>query len=168
MSFNQKGCDKYYLPSLILCFISLPFYPENIFEEKTGNANETIFENSQSCIPIDLGLSSGTLWGDRNVGSQSISDFGELYAWGETTTKTDYSQGGYDPKDKPTSRINSAENDVAKVLLGEEWSIPTEEHFKELLTECQWIWKQIGGHNGFEIIGKMVISLKSATNCFGY
>ena len=33
---------------------------------------------------VDLGLPSGTLWSDRNVGSDSPEDFGMYYAWGET------------------------------------------------------------------------------------
>ena len=33
---------------------------------------------------VDLGLPSGLLWADRNVGSSSPEDFGTYFAWGET------------------------------------------------------------------------------------
>lgn len=33
---------------------------------------------------IDLGLPSGTLWASRNLGSNSIDNYGYYYAWGET------------------------------------------------------------------------------------
>ena len=33
---------------------------------------------------IDLGLPSGTLWMDRNIGATSVEDYGLFYAWGET------------------------------------------------------------------------------------
>lgn len=33
---------------------------------------------------IDLGLPSGTLWMDRNIGASSPSDYGLYFAWGET------------------------------------------------------------------------------------
>ena len=32
---------------------------------------------------IDLGLPSGTLWADRNVGATSPEDFGSYFQWGE-------------------------------------------------------------------------------------
>ena len=33
---------------------------------------------------VDLGLSSGTLWADRNIGASSPEDYGLYFAWGET------------------------------------------------------------------------------------
>lgn len=33
---------------------------------------------------VDLGLPSGLLWADRNVGASSPEDFGTYFAWGET------------------------------------------------------------------------------------
>lgn len=33
---------------------------------------------------VDLGLPSGRLWADRNVGASSPEDFGTCFAWGET------------------------------------------------------------------------------------
>jgi hypothetical protein len=33
---------------------------------------------------VDLGLPSGTLWADRNVGATSPEDYGTYFAWGET------------------------------------------------------------------------------------
>ena len=33
---------------------------------------------------VDLGLTSGTLWMDRNVGAEEITDNGLYFAWGET------------------------------------------------------------------------------------
>lgn len=34
---------------------------------------------------IDLGLPSGTLWADRNIGANDPEDYGEYFRWGETT-----------------------------------------------------------------------------------
>ena len=39
---------------------------------------------------VDLGLPSGLLWATRNVGATSPEDYGDYFAWGETTTKSDY------------------------------------------------------------------------------
>lgn len=38
---------------------------------------------------VDLGLPSGTLWGDRNIGSKSVAESGNFYAWGELTSKSE-------------------------------------------------------------------------------
>lgn len=119
-------------------------YTENVL--KDGEHNE--------CIAVDLGLPSGTMWADRNVGAVASSDFGELYAWGEISTKKDYSQGMYDSTNKPIDNITNPKYDVATIILGDEWAIPSEVQFKELLNECQWKWIQNGGHNGYEITGK--------------
>ena len=40
------------------------------------------------CKMVDLGLTSGTLWMDRNVGASSPEDAGLYFAWGETTGYT--------------------------------------------------------------------------------
>ena len=39
---------------------------------------------------VDLGLPSGLLWATRNVGASSPTDYGNYFAWGETTPKTIY------------------------------------------------------------------------------
>ena len=44
---------------------------------------------------VDLGLPSGTLWATCNVGAKNPADYGGYFAWGETTTKSDYSWGTY-------------------------------------------------------------------------
>ena len=117
--------------------------------EETASINE-----GKETLAVDLGLPSGTMWADKNVGAETTSDFGNLYAWGEINTKEDYSISTYVEQQKPLSRINQSKNDVATVELGREWSMPTEEQFKELLSECRWKWKMIKGHNGYEIKGK--------------
>lgn len=44
---------------------------------------------------VDLGLPSGTLWADRNVGASSYEDYGDYFAWGETTMKLNYDWSTY-------------------------------------------------------------------------
>ena len=41
---------------------------------------------------VDLGLPSGLKWGTCNVGATTPEDYGNYYAWGETTTKSEYSE----------------------------------------------------------------------------
>ena len=60
-------------------------------EENNGdnNGGGSGGDNS-SLVWVDLGLPSGLLWADRNVGASSPEDYGNYYAWGETTPKDVY------------------------------------------------------------------------------
>ena len=49
-----------------------------ILEKKDISELETTYEM------VDLGLPSGLLWADRNIGASSPEDFGTYFAWGET------------------------------------------------------------------------------------
>ena len=44
---------------------------------------------------VNLGLPSGTLWAETNVGAKSKSDIGDYYAWGEIETKDSYKESNY-------------------------------------------------------------------------
>ncbi len=39
------------------------------------------------CNMIDLGLPSGTLWADRNIGASKPEEYGHYFAWGEVEPK---------------------------------------------------------------------------------
>jgi len=44
---------------------------------------------------VDLGLPSGLLWASRNVGANSPEDYGDYFAWGETSPKSIYNSSTY-------------------------------------------------------------------------
>ncbi len=52
-------------------------------------------DKSAVCEVVDLGLPSGTLWADRNIGSESAGDFGWYFAWGEVRPKSVYNFVSY-------------------------------------------------------------------------
>ncbi|MBQ9285187.1 MAG: fibronectin type III domain-containing protein [Bacteroidaceae bacterium] len=99
---------------------------------------------------VDLGLTSGTLWANKNIGAESVSDYGSFYAWGETETKstyllTNYSHynEGYDTFDSPyrgVKGIQGTEQDVAHIQWEGDWVIPSPTQFEELVDECTWEW----------------------------
>ena len=110
-------------------------------------------KSEDTLLAVDMGLSSGTLWANKNIGASAVEDHGEYYAWGEIKTKGDYSQGRYSESNKPKAKLSSAQFDVATAVLGAAWSMPTESQFNELINECQWTRKKRGNIIGFEVVG---------------
>lgn len=96
---------------------------------------------------VDLGLPSGTKWATCNVGATSPEEYGNYYAWGETTTKDTYSWGTYkygsDPtKYNSTDKLTTLEaaDDAATANWGKEWRTPTSAEWQELIDNCTWNW----------------------------
>ncbi len=87
---------------------------------------------------VDLGLPSGLLWATCNVGATRPEDYGSYFAWGETTTKDDYSSSSYTYSSKPTTLPLS--KDAARANWGGTWRMPTAAEFDELLASCTWTW----------------------------
>ena len=109
---------------------------------------------------IDLGLTSHTLWADRNIGATDIYDGGKLFQWGDPTpydvpehtngtinegqkmfSWSDYkwSENGtttmtkYNSTDGKT--VLDPEDDAAHVNMGDTWKMPTKEQVTELFKE---------------------------------
>ena len=105
---------------------------------------------------IDLGLPSGTLWADRNIGATDIYDGGKLFQWGDPTPydipeHTDgtinektfsWSDYKWNPSDDGSTitKYNRTdgkttldpEDDAAHVNMGGTWKMPTKEQVIEL------------------------------------
>ena len=109
---------------------------------------------------VDLGLPSGTLWADRNIGATDIYDGGKLFQWGDPTPydipeHTDgeinggqkrFGWGDYKWSEDGTSTTTKynetdgkitldPEDDAAHVNMGGTWKMPTEEQVTELFKE---------------------------------
>lgn len=84
---------------------------------------------------IDLGLS--VKWANCNVGARTPYQKGGYYAWGETNVKLTYTQDNYNKTEKG-SNICDTEFDVAHVLWGDGWRMPTSEEVSELYNKCKW------------------------------
>ncbi len=94
---------------------------------------------AQESDVVDLGLPSGTLWAKANLGAVSEFEDGNLYAWGETYTKTSFSASNYFDASSSIvkSDITGTDYDAAKAALGGDWVMPTEAQFKELFDNCK-------------------------------
>lgn len=111
---------------------------------------------------VDLGLS--VLWASCNVGADSPEEYGDYFAWGETTTKWAYDSRHSLTFEMDRSELKSygiidsdgnltAAYDAATVNCGGNWRMPTLAEMKELKKNCSWSWTTQNGVEGYKVIG---------------
>ena len=108
---------------------------------------------------VDLGLPSGTLWAQTNLGAAKEYNFGYYYAWGETSPKSKYTWFNYKlatgktPWDNIT-KYNDSDGktvleaaDDAATATNAAWSIPTDAQWQELIDNCdiRWVMTPVEG-----------------------
>lgn len=118
---------------------------------------------------VDLGLS--VKWATCNVGANRPEIYGCYYAWGEVEPKSNYvwstykycsgiektltkycnnSEFGYNGLTDEIL-VLEAEDDVASVIWGGNWRIPTKDEFQELIDSCTWDWTTLNGVKGYRV-----------------
>lgn len=108
---------------------------------------------------IDLGLTSGTLWADRNLDAKSPEDIGKYFSWGNTKGYTpsdnpNFSDEAYDKTTGHIAQCNLFEPyDAAQKLLGDDWKMPAKWQFHELMECCDWKWIENGKVKGYRVTG---------------
>ncbi len=136
-------------------------------------------DNSEYIPPyVDLGLS--VKWATCNVRASQPQEYGEYFAWGETSSKDryywstyKYNVGEFDedvmesltkycPKAgfgyngyTDTLSVLELSDDVANVRWGGNWRLPTAKEFQELRDSCEWEWTSLNGVKGFKITSKV-------------
>ena len=126
---------------------------------------------------VDLGLS--VKWATCNVGATTPNQGGNYYAWGETSTKTDYEVDSYKyyyenpsthyskitkycPSNKdeywkgsrPDNIVRlELSDDAANVNWGGGWRTPTKDEWAELISKCSYVWSTYNGMQGYFITG---------------
>ena len=111
---------------------------------------------------VDLGLS--VKWATCNVGASSPEAYGNYYAWGETTTKSNYSDSNCSTYGLSYSQLQSqgyidsegnltAQYDAAAANWGGDWRMPTKTEMQELINNCTWTWTTQNGVNGYNVEG---------------
>ena len=140
----------------------------------TCSVTVTSGSDSDTHAYVDLGLPSGTLWATCNIGASKPEDYGDYFAWGETTGynsgKTDFDVDTYKycngslhsmTKYCTSSSYGTVDNkteleladDAAYVNWGSQWRMPSYEQLTELRTECTWTWTTRNGVYGYEVKG---------------
>lgn len=118
---------------------------------------------------VDLGLPSGTLWGDRNVGAWSPEDYGSYFSWGNIDGHKPDSNDAFTDisfnKDTYNSTSGAAltgdivaggANDAAAVNLGGSWKMPSVDQFAELFNDSYTTntWTTVNGVTGILVTSK--------------
>ena len=123
---------------------------------------------------VDLGLPSGTLWATCNVGANSPEEYGDYFAWGETTPKDNYDWLNYkyvnindywcgitkyctDPYHGCQGYIDTLttllpEDDAATSNWGVDWHIPTMEEWQELVDNTKVVETTRNGVKGRKFV----------------
>jgi hypothetical protein len=147
--------------------------PNVVFIEE---GNKIVYTNPKANQNfVDLGLPSGKLWCDRNLGASAPEDAGLYFMWGDIVGHTasesfNFDWGnGWDSTNKefdPSSNYgqcsgaqittdipNDPRYDAAANMIGGGAHIPTRGDCYELETFCTRTWKAINGMNGWEFTG---------------
>ncbi|MBO4551368.1 MAG: hypothetical protein J5733_11615, partial [Bacteroidaceae bacterium] len=133
----------------------------------------------QAFVPehVDLDLPSHTLWATCNVGAEYPEEYGDYFAWGETSPKADYSPytyaycadgsrylynltkyctwetwGAEGEYDGLTELL--PDDDAATANWGSGWEMPTVVQLEELKANCNTSWAEVNGIGGFKFTSK--------------
>lgn len=124
--------------------------------ENNNNNNNNSYNSSgtiQGHDYVDLGLS--VKWATCNIGATCIEGYGDYYAWGETTTKSSYTEDNSKTYGKSMSDIGgNSSYDAATANWGSQWRLPTNDEFQELIDNCNWTWTTCNGVYGEKIVSK--------------
>ncbi len=125
---------------------------------------------------VDLGLPSGLKWAKCNIGAEKESDYGIMFAWGQTdnavaTKFVDSENYPYNWATAPFNNRSSSYNetyfnsvkdtvcpngilakkyDTASQIMGGDWRMPTQDEWQELLDNTDKLWTTINGVNGYK------------------
>ena len=118
---------------------------------------------------VDLGLPSGLLWAECNLGAAKPEEYGDYYAWGETSPKEVYTWSTYKyctvdaegalatlTKYNTSSDYGTVDNqttlhapdDAATAKLGNGARMPTADEWRELIANTTSEWTQENGVYG--------------------
>ena len=162
---------KQILPFIALSAIAVL----SVFSCQKEPANTTPAPPTPSLV--DLGLS--VKWATCNLGASKPTEYGGYYQWAGTKDVSDTgiyldwsncpyhtgsdNQSGWTKYNTESSygtvdnkTVLESMDDVASVVLGGKWRMPTYEEWSELCNtdNCSWTWTSIDGVNGYKVQSK--------------
>ena len=137
----------------------------------SGNTEYTIeYSELPTFQTVDMGLPSGTLWAECNIGATSPEEYGDYFAWGEVEPKTSYVLENYAWYDVNTGQYTKYSevgdeleitDDAAAVNMGGDFHMPTLQQVIELLEGCA---SSITEYNG--VTGVLLTSSSNGNTLF--
>ncbi|MBQ0088850.1 MAG: hypothetical protein KBT27_05930, partial [Prevotellaceae bacterium] len=106
---------------------------------------------------VDLGLPGGTLFATCNVGATTPQEYGGYYAFGDLEEKDykNYVVGNGSFKENENLPL---EADVAHVVLGGKWRMPTSDELFNIKKTCPRYWTST--YNGKGVYGMIIYKPK--------
>ncbi|MCQ2310612.1 MAG: DUF1566 domain-containing protein [Paludibacteraceae bacterium] len=149
------------IAAILCCMISC--------ENEDGVNSVGSKNNPEFVEAVDLGLS--VKWASCNVGATKPEEYGDYFAWGETSPKATYNwrtykyckgsnntltkyctDSYYGTVDNKTTL--DPEDDAAHVNWGGAWRMPTRAEQNELLNNCTWTKTTQNGVKGYIVSSK--------------
>ncbi len=158
----MKSSISIRLASLSLFATTLLFASCDLLLKTTNNSQNPTTPSTDAAVEagicpdtrhphaIDLGL--GTLWACCNTGASVPWDLGGWYAWGETSSKTNFvystyihsTSGGYT---NLGDDIGGGQYDAATKVMGRRWRMPSQSQMEQLVS-CEQFWTELAGVYG--------------------
>ena len=146
----------------LVCMVMVSCKPDGGEEGNEGEGYLCGYVNGHSWV--DLGLPSGIKWATCNIGAASPKEYGDYYAWGETSTKEIYTENNCLTYGLSISELQSqgyidsegnltAQYDAATANWGGTWRMPTYDELNELNTQCTWEWINENDFKGYKVTG---------------
>ncbi len=163
LRFDSKGYEMY-SDLRNSCKLVRPVWSESVdsFDIETTIGKHNGHEY------VDLGLPSGLLWATYNIGASSPNDKGDYFAWGakqkmklKPKVSHNRSYGIYNSRTIKSPCTSCSENpstlpaylDVANIVWGKGWRMPTKEDFEELLKYSKVKGISDGEYSGMLVTG---------------
>lgn len=102
---------------------------------------------------VDLGLS--VKWATYNVGANYPYEYGDHFAWGETSPKDSYTEDNSVTYYNPVSDFSGyARYDAATANWGSDWRMPTYDEVNELCDSLTWSYSMFSSsHEVYGLVG---------------
>ena len=165
---NLQENTKYYVRAYAVNRVGTAYSEEQVFTTESVFSEPTGTENGYGYV--DLGLS--VKWATMNVGASSPEEYGNYYAWGETTAKNTYTWNTYkycNGSETTLTKYNTStmagtvdnkttlelSDDAAYINWDGNWRMPSEAEWEELREQCTWIWTTKNGIKGHKVTSKI-------------
>ena len=168
--FPSQGRILMYEDGTLFTSVDVVYLTDEVMIQRYSDGTHETLTRTQPKVyeAVDLGLS--VRWATMNVGANSPEEYGDYFAWGETTPKETYSwetytwckgsqytltkycsNSGYGTVDNKT--VLDPEDDAAHVNWGGTWRMPTQAEQDELRNKCTWRWTTQNGVDGRLVTG---------------